>query len=100
MLFRSQTVLGFDRRLLLLILAFCTIFGLMYAWSVFPASSGADGSNVQVVCVRGFTALVFFVASLTVLRDRVKTMFKACFYILVVGLVRKIFHNVQREIIC
>ena len=82
-----QTVLGFDRRLLLLILAFCTIFGLMYAWSVFPASLGADSSNVQVVGVRGFTALVFFVASLTVLRDRVKTMFKACFYILVVGLV-------------
>lgn len=82
-----QMILGFDRRLLLLILVFCAIFGLMYASNVFPASSGTDGSGIQVVGVRGFTALIFFIASLTVLHDCVKTMFKACFYILVAGLV-------------
>ena len=92
-------ILGFDARLLALILVFCSIFGLMYAVQVVSvgssdaaagmsvlASGQGEGSSAGVIGVRGLTALVFLAASLTVLRDRVQLLFKCCFFILVAGL--------------
>lgn len=77
---------GVDRRLLLLIVTFCLVFGLMYFREVLtPDSTGANLAT-NVVSVRALTALAFFVAALTVFKDRIKTFFKTCLYVLVAGL--------------
>lgn len=84
-------VFGFDARLVALILVFCAVFGLMYYLQIVvpPSASTAQAGldlSVGVVGIRGLTALVFFIASLTVLRDHIQALFKVCFYILVAGL--------------
>lgn len=82
----GSMVFGVDGRLLALILAFCCVFGLMY----FQQVLGADGGGVagtQAVGMRGACALVLLAGYLTALRDHVGVLFKACFYVLVAGLV-------------
>ena len=85
----GSCVLGVDGRLLALISAFCCVFGLMY----FQQMSAGDATGVgnQVVNARGITALVFLAASLTLFKDRVSVLFKACFYALVAGIAVKSF---------
>ena len=77
---------GVDGRLLALILAFCCVFGLMYFQQQIGPST-VELAGVQAVGVRGACALLFLVAYLTVLHDHVSVLFKACFYVLVAGLV-------------
>ena len=77
---------GVDGRLLALILAFCCVFGLMYfQQQIGPGSVEIAGA--QAVGIRGACAAVFLAAYLTVLHDHVSVLFKACFYVLVAGLV-------------
>lgn len=85
----KATFLGFDARLLALILVFCTVFGAMYANTIWMTgvSDIAPRAGIQVVGTRGLTALVFFVLSLTVLRDKVKMLFRLCLTFVLVGLV-------------
>lgn len=77
---------GVDARLVALILTFCAVFGLMYFYRILSPELAQSGANIEVVSVRGLTALVFFVAGLTVFRSRVRLLFKTCSYALIVGL--------------
>lgn len=89
---RSGTVAGVDVRLLMLILAFCTIFGFMYMNQIVqPSEVRAFDMGPFVVGVRGVTALVFLAASLTVLRDRIALLFRICFFVLIAGFAVVIF---------
>ena len=89
---RNGTVAGVDVRLLMLILAFCTIFGFMYMNQIIqPSEARAFDMGPFVVGARGVTALVFFAASLTVLRDRIALLFRICFFVLVAGFAVVIF---------
>ncbi len=83
---QGSMVFGVDGRLLALILAFCGVFGLMYFQQEMDLGPMAL-AGAQSVGVRGACACVFLLASLTVMRDRVSLLFKACFYVLVAGLV-------------
>ena len=80
------TLAGVDARLAALILTFCAVFGLMYFYRILSPELAQSGANIEVVSVRGLTALVFFVAGLTVFRNRVRLLFKTCSYALIVGL--------------
>ena len=84
----NATFLGFDARLRALILVFCAVFGTMYANTIWMAGAGATArTGIQVVGTRGLTALVFFVLSVTVLRDKVKLLFRVCLVFVLVGLI-------------
>ena len=90
-----ELVGGVDRRLLLLTLMFCFGFGLMYmmqaAGSAILASEGAGPAAISFptvgpVVVRSLTALLVLTGSLTVMHDRIGLVFKACFYLMLTGL--------------
>ncbi len=90
-----ELVCGVDRRLVLLTLMFCFGFGLMYMMQVSGTSalSGTDAGPAAIsfptvgpVVVRSLTALLVLVGSLTVMHDRIGLLFKACFYLMLTGL--------------
>jgi DNA-binding CsgD family transcriptional regulator len=83
---KERTFKNVDARLLILILAFCMVFGLMYFYQMLSPDIVGASSGSQVIGVRGLTALVFLVASVTVFRDRVSLMFQTCLVVLIIGL--------------
>lgn len=81
-----ESVHGFDKRLLSLIFAFCAAFGIMYySQIVAPADLSLGARSVDAVMARGWTALVMLALHLSVFRDRMHLLFKACSFILIVG---------------